>query len=273
MGFPLFSRQINISYLKRKRIKLPLLILFFNTLLAVLMREAGFLQAQPITSGISEPASDSVISGVVTVVGTAVSEDYLRYELAFRPEGGTDADWVVFAEGAQPVVNGTLAIWDTTVGREINAPVWPDGRYRLRLRVVRTDFNYSEYFVTNLTVANNATPTPTPVVTPTLTVAGAAPQPRATQPFLQLTPIPSLTPFPTLTPLPLPVADPIVETAEATAEPRGLLGQLSQVNTAQFGRAFWQGAVLAAYAFAALFVYLLLRAVLRFLWRRIWRRI
>ena len=48
------------------------------------------------------------------------------------------------------MLNGPLAIWDTTVGREINAPVWPDGRYRLRLRVVRTDYNYDEYFVTDL---------------------------------------------------------------------------------------------------------------------------
>ncbi|MCA9960989.1 MAG: hypothetical protein KC443_18240, partial [Anaerolineales bacterium] len=117
-------------------------------------------QSQPGANGITQPTSGAAVSGVVTVTGTAVDPNYLRYELAFRAESGTAGDWVVFAEGDQPIQNGILAIWDTTIGRNVNAPVWPDGRYQLRLRVVRTDYNYSEYFVTGLIISNSGTPTP-----------------------------------------------------------------------------------------------------------------
>ena len=71
---------------------------------------------------------------------------------------------MVFAEGDRPVVNGSLAIWDTTVGYPSN-PVFPDGVYHLRLRVVRQDYNYDEYFVNNLVVSNAMTPTPTETAT------------------------------------------------------------------------------------------------------------
>lgn len=228
-------------------------------------------------NGITQPVAGSVLAGVVTVTGTAVDPNYLRYELAFRALDtavGTEATWIVFAEGDQPVVNGTLAVWDTTVGRAINAPVFPDGRYQLRLRVVRTDYNYTEYIITDLQIANSvATPTPTGTATP---ATNATPSAGGTPLFLQLTPIPSLTPFPTPTSLPMPVNDPTLAPEGATAvsdEAGGLLGQLATIDTGRIGRAFWGGVRLAAYAFGLFCVYLLLRAVGRWLWRVLWQQV
>lgn len=229
------------------------------------------LWAQAAAPGIREPAAGDTLSGTVVVRGTADDPAYLRYELAFRPESGSDADWIVFAEGDQPVRDGTLAVWDTTVGRSAGAPVWPDGRYRLRLRVVRTDYNYSEYFVTDLAIRNDGTPTPTPTITATVTAG--APGAAQTPAFTVLTPIPSLTPFPTVTPLPTaerPSAGAAGETPVSPDDPGGLLGQLAQAETSRLTAAFWLGVRLTGWLFAALLLYLLLRAAGRWLWRRAW---
>ncbi|MBE2197989.1 MAG: hypothetical protein IAE79_05215 [Anaerolinea sp.] len=271
---------------KRNSVKLPALLL----LLICLLSGAGvwlsgtaqgrtLAQPQSGTNGITEPASGETIAGVVVVVGTAVDPNYLRYELAFRPEAGAAADWIVFAEGEQRVVNGRLAIWDTTVGRSANAPVWPDGRYQLRLRVVRADYNYSEYFVTGLIISNDGTPTPT--ATPTITGTAVAPvtpvvgTPANGAPaFAPLTPIPSLTPFPTPTPLPLPLNEEgLGGVAAAPDAPRGLFGQVQQVDASPLARAFWQGVRITAYLFLALLLYLIVRAIGRWLWQFAWRKL
>lgn len=232
-------------------------------------------QPQSGSNGITQPVSGASISGVVTVTGTAVDPNYLRYELAFRSEAGTSAEWIVFAEGDQPIRNGILAIWDTTVGRNVNAPVWPDGRYQLRLRVVRTDYNYDEYFVTGLTISNSGTPTPTPTITGTMTVpATTVAQPAGTSAFAPLTPIPSLTPFPTPTSFPTPVNASVVdeETGVQAQTPRGLVGQLEQVDVTPLTRAFWQGTRVTIYLFVALALYVVLRAVGRWLWQLFWHK-
>ncbi|MCB8919957.1 MAG: hypothetical protein H6662_00105 [Ardenticatenaceae bacterium] len=256
---------------KRKRSKLPALAFSLMGLLAIWRLTLLTAYAQESGSGIISPASGDTISGVVEVMGTAVHPNFLRYELAFRPELGSDTDWVVFAEGEQPVVNAPLAIWDTTVGRDINAPVWPDGRYQLRLRVVRTDYNYDEYYVTGLTISNEGTPTPTPTITPTVTLEGeSAVQSTAT--FYQLTPIPSLTPFPTPTALPTPQNELAGDGAVSDDTSRGLVGQLEQVDPSPLGHAFWQGAKWAVYLFIALLIYLLLRGIGRLIWRWLWQK-
>ena len=88
------------------------------------------ISAQQPGNGITEPAAGDTIAGVVVVQGTATDANWLRYELAFRPELASNDDWIVFAEGDQPIVAGTLAIWDTTVGRDNGTPIFPDGSYR-----------------------------------------------------------------------------------------------------------------------------------------------
>ncbi|MEZ4590335.1 MAG: hypothetical protein R3D55_04235 [Chloroflexota bacterium] len=231
-------------------------------------------------SGITQPANGDTLSGVVEVVGTAVHPNYLRFELAFLRQDLPGAEWIVFAEGSQPVSNGVLAVWNTTVGRDIGSPIFPDGRYQLRLRVVKTDFNYDEYFVTDLTIQNEGpTPTPTPdetAVALTATAAAIPAQPTGStssgeSSFQQPTPLPSLTPFPTPTPPPTVVGGtPAVPPIGSDGADGGLIGQLEAVQTDRVGSAFWWGMRVTAVLFLAAALYLLLRWAIRRLWHFYW---
>jgi hypothetical protein len=275
-----FLLMVNSSYLKRKEDKIPTkaslfgLALTFVGLLAFWQAVAVSAQSN---SGIVTPASGETIAGVVEVRGTAVHPNYLRYELAFLQQNVPGAEWIVFAEGAEPVTNGTLAVWNTMVGRDIGAPVFPDGRYQLRLRVVKTDFNYDEYFVTDLIIQNEGpTPIPTPdetAVALTATVSAIPAQPTGStgSSFQQPTPLPSLTPFPTLTPPPTVVGGaPAAPPTGGSDSEGGLLGQLESLETSQVGNAFWLGMRITAVLFLAAAAYLLLRWIIRYLWRFYW---
>lgn len=256
----------------------------FLSLVSTLLIGLGILfdpvQAQA-QNGFTAPVEGDVLTGIVIVQGTATDGSFLRYELAFRHETGSNSDWIVFAQGDQPVINGTLAVWDTTVGSSTNR-VFPDGRYQLRLRVVRQDFNYDEYFVSNLTIANDSsTPTPTPTLTTTVEAAGATPAgaetalPQLTQQAPDV--LPSLTPFPTPSPQATPVNEPLGPGsdggAETTEERQGVFEQISGIDTSQFGSAFWQGVKFVAVIFGLLAAYLLLRGVFRRLWRLVSNRL
>jgi hypothetical protein len=267
--------MVNGAYLKRNRRALPAILQTALVLLtlAILTMETAVLPIQAQSeNGITEPAAGSEVSGIVTIVGTAVHPDYLRYELAFRNVSNPAADWIVFAGGSEPVVNGPLAIWDTTVGREIGAPVFPDDRYQLRLRVVKTDYNYDEYFVGDLLIVNDE-PTPTPTAEGQEAGSQAVPATlAATAVFQPAQPLPSLTPFPTSTPLPGPVETvvaPIVG-GEGEGTSGGLFGQLATIDAGRFGRAFWLGIGVTGFLFGLLALYLLVRAIGRRLWQWYW---
>jgi hypothetical protein len=270
------------SYLKRKRDNTPLNVQLYWLALTIAWLFVGCavpIAAAQTTSGITQPASGDTISGVIEVRGTAVHPNYLRYELAFLQQNVPGAEWIVFAEGAEPVTDGILAVWDTTVGRGIGSPVFPDGRYQLRLRVVKTDFNYDEYFVTDLVIQNEGpTPTPTPdetAVALTATVAAAPAQPAGSSDssFQQPTPLPSLTPFPSTTPPPTVVgATPVAPQTDGSTGEGGLIGQLEAVETSQVGDAFWLGIRLTGGLFLAAGLYLLLRWAGRRLWYLYWTK-
>jgi hypothetical protein len=124
-------------------------------------------------SGITEPKPGSTVAGVVQIKGTAVHPQFQRYELYFSPEPVTNSSWVFIGEAHRtPVVNGVLGAWDS---RSV-----PDGRYSLRLRVVRRDGNYDEFFSRHLLVSNTrptATYTPEVTETPTRTPTPLPPTP------------------------------------------------------------------------------------------------
>jgi hypothetical protein len=252
--------------------------LFVSSLLISVLICFGFLfspAAAQSQNGLTQPVPGDVLSGIVIVQGTATDSSFLRYELAFLRESGSNNDWIVFAQGDQPVVGGTLAVWDTSVGSASNR-VFPDGRYQLRLRIVRQDFNYDEYFVINLTIANDSgTPTATPTLTTTVTAESTTPEavetnlPQLTQPAPDV--LPSLTPFPTPSPQATPVNESLGPGSGGNeAEPgerQGVFERIGGIDISQFGQAFWQGVRIIALAFAALFTYLLLRSLFRRLWR------
>jgi hypothetical protein len=140
---------------------------------------APSLQGQDIAQ-ITSPTEGQAISGLVTISGSADHPDFDRWELAYGPDPNPSDAWQPFAEGKQPVLNGTIGTWNTGV--------IADGGYMLRLRVIRKDSNYSEAFIRGLQVSNSApigTPTSIPPAAtfpaeqPTFTAVEAA-QPIAT---------------------------------------------------------------------------------------------
>ncbi len=116
-------------------------------------------QAAPQSQGqaiaqIASPAEGQTLTGLVAVSGSADHPEFARWELAYGPDPNPNDAWQPFATGDQPILNGTIGTWNTGV--------IADGRYALRLRVIRADSNYDEAFVRGLQVSNSA-----PVGTPT----------------------------------------------------------------------------------------------------------
>lgn len=251
---------------------LPKAILFFIVALAAWYVRDVKVYAQA-GNGIAEPADGETVSGIVVVQGTADHPRFLRYELAFLQESRPGTDWIVFAQGDQPVLSDTLAVWDTTVGLPAS-PVFPDGQYRLRLRVVREDYNYDEFFVSQLTVSNlTATPSPTATLTTTTRLTPTLPSAEELEATRRASTgtLPTLTPFPTPSPPPTPAGG-ALGAADADGDededaPGGLFARFAAIETSRFGRAFWFGVTAVLYVFAALALYVLLRGAWRWLRR------
>jgi hypothetical protein len=139
--------------------------------------------------GISYPPETETLRALVSIQGTANHPDFWKYELAAAPFGTQNFFDLAGAEA--PVIAGVLGQWDT---RAV-----PDGPYTLRLRVVRRDGNYDEYFVVRVQVANaGPPPTPTGQVTPTPTVT-PTPKPATATPVVLTPQIPTPTPAPSAT--------------------------------------------------------------------------
>ena len=118
-------------------------------------------------SGISSPEQGGSVSGPVPIMGTATGSPFARYELSFKESSRGDEAYSYFGGETRQVVNGQLGVWHT----DVLAP----GTYTLRLRVVRPDGNYGEFFVHNISVRQDPitptpdepTSTPIPIDTPT----------------------------------------------------------------------------------------------------------
>ena len=122
-------------------------------------------------NGIFIPTSDAVVQGTVPIQGVAQDAAFRKWQLDLLINGDEkQANFVAVSEKMQ-TERGLLTNLDTTR--------FPNGNYRLRLRVVHKGLNYDEYF-TPLTINNpNApaeldvpsaldapAPTPTPISTP-----------------------------------------------------------------------------------------------------------
>ena len=109
---------------------------------------------------ITSPRDNDVVRGLLVIKGTATHPNFWKYEIHYALEPTNQ--WVVLGVHETQVVDGRLEVWDTTQV--------PDGSYSLRLRVVRKDGNYDEYYVRQISVANaQPTETPTPAESPTPT--------------------------------------------------------------------------------------------------------
>lgn len=127
-------------------------------------------------AGISSPAPGAAIVGDVPIIGSAVIDSFQKYELHYKQEPSGDDAYIYFTGGTTPIVGGQLGVWA--------AGGLPPGNYSIRLRVVKQDGNYAEYYSPNLSV-NQTAPSPTPTETPSET-----PTPTATfTPAAQPTPV------------------------------------------------------------------------------------
>ena len=131
-----------------------------------LFQSAGVLaaprqQGQDI-GNITDPSSNAIVQGAVQIIGSADHPAFQFYIIEFSPEPVTGNQWQIIGNIHEtPVINGVLENWDTTI--------IPDGSYTLRLRVVRLDGNYTEFFSQQVVVGNaQPAPTDTPAPTPTL---------------------------------------------------------------------------------------------------------
>jgi hypothetical protein len=179
----------------------PKYLLLLILLLLWLLPFAGTLFAQGEDLGIiTSPTDHETVSGLVEIRGSAdhPSFEFYKIEYALEPVGD---QWPLIGDTLhnEPVLDGLLATWDTTG--------LPDGSYTLRLRVVRTDANYTEAFAQHVVVSNSQPP-------PTLTPLPAPPPNEAT--LTAATPAEIGSPTATRTPLPptptILVDQPVVDT-------------------------------------------------------------
>jgi hypothetical protein len=187
----------------QRHVLLILLVLFL-----VAIPLAGGMAAPPsgplaqVLGQITSPRDRATVRGLVPVEGSATHPQFQKYELHYGPEPNPNDQWtpVVGSPFTVPVVQGRLALWDTTI--------IPDGLYSLRLRLVRADGNYDEYFVRGIQLANSKpTETPTPEMSPTPVGPTDTPTPTPTVVIgvptqSSPTPRPSTTPLPTAPPSP-----------------------------------------------------------------------
>lgn len=198
---------------------------------------------------ITSPRDRAVVRGKVSIRGTATHPEFWKYEVAYGPEPNPGDQWILIgAVHETQVVDNVLETWDTTLV--------PDGNYSLRLRVVRRDGNYQEYFVRGIAVANTLpTDTPTPEVTPTPT---DTPTPLPPTPTIVI----ELPVLPSPTPRPLPTAVPVVQPTSTPAS------SFFNIKLPDLGEAFCQGAGAAAFLFLLVGLLALLRRLFSLLLHR-----
>jgi hypothetical protein len=135
--------------------------------------QAASSPTSPSVSGISVPENGAIVGGTVLVTGTTTAS----WTLSFSYTENAAETWFPLAQSDQPVLNGSLATWDTSS--------LTDGFYLLRLSVLASDAKQDfvvRVRVNNYTSLATAPPTftatlpliDTPVVTITPTNFSAA---------------------------------------------------------------------------------------------------
>jgi serine protease Do len=97
---------------------------------------SGARAGQQSSNGIYSPAADATVSGVVAVQGIAVHPEFWKWQVDLLLEGTRET---YLGSGAYSVpAPADLLLLDTAQ--------YPNGSHVLRLRVVRKDGNYDEFF-------------------------------------------------------------------------------------------------------------------------------
>jgi hypothetical protein len=234
------------------------LALTFLTALTVtgLLLSLGLLvvSAAPAQQGaigvITSPKPGTAVRGSVSIEGTATHADFWKYEVHYG-RGASPSGWVLIGDvHTTSVTNGRLEVWNTGLV--------PDGVYTLRVRVVRKDGNYEDFFARDIRVANT-TPTDTP--TPSETATPLAP---ATATPLPASPTVLIDQPKRETPSPSPSATRPAAMATATSVP------LPDVSGTTVAGWLWSGAKIVLYGFAVLAVLVIARVILGWIARGIY---
>ena len=168
---------------------------------------------------ITSPQDRDVVRDLLVIKGTATTPNFWKYEIHYAPEPNPTDQWMLVGDVHEAqVTDGRLETWDTSLVS--------DGTYSLRLRVVRGDGNYAEYYVRQISVVN-AQPTETPTATPT---------PLATRTPLPPTPTVIIEQPPTSTPRPTSTPGP------AGVTPESQTGTGLSITTQGLGKALLYGA-------------------------------
>lgn len=153
---------------------------------------------QDLQAIINSPVPGQQVSGLVDIIGSATSTDFLRYELSYAsdpspsdPNPPPDG-WVLFASVDFVLTNAAIGLWD--------AGVLPEGTYAVRLQLFNSaNAVAAESHVRGL--VRGAPPTPEPEATPT----GVPPAPTfeeesvaPAQPTFIIEQPPTATPLPTV---------------------------------------------------------------------------
>lgn len=158
--------------------------------LVLLLIAAQWRQGDASPVAISSPAANELVRGMVTVTGRMDFAAFVSARLEFGYATNPTDTWFIIRTLSQPVVDSTLAAWDTTS--------ITDGSYVLRLRVTFEDGTFQEASVP-VQIGNDLLLTPTPEPGPT-------PEPETAllpTPFLlAASPTPTDVPRPTPTALP-----------------------------------------------------------------------
>jgi hypothetical protein len=236
----------------RKAVAFCLFLLFLGVFWVVVIEAAPGRSPQRQEPGavITSPRDRAVVRDKVSIQGTATHPEFWKYEVAYGPEPNPDDQWTLIgAVHENQVADNVLETWDTTL--------LPDGNYSLRLRVVRRDGNYQEYFVRQISVANTQ-PTDTPLppeVTPTPT---NTPTPLPPTPTIVI----ELPILPSPTPLPLATVAPVIRPTPTSAP------SFFNINVPDLGGACCWGAGAAAFAFLLVGFLTLLRRLFSLVFRR-----
>ncbi len=105
-------------------------------------------------NGISAPTNQSRVYGIVAIRGVADAPDFAAWQLDILLGGDENAPVMISRRKTSASVDDVLAKLDT---RTV-----PDGQHRLRLRVIKTNGQYDEFFVTFTIDNTSAPPAPPP---------------------------------------------------------------------------------------------------------------
>lgn len=161
---------------------------FFQAFHAFLL----ILALQQGGAAISAPLTGDILSGQVSILGTADAPNFASAELAFSYASDPTGTWFLIQSLSQPAQDSLLAAWDTT---QIS-----DGEYSLRLRIYSQDGSFQDFTVAGLIVQNAAPPaTATPTLAPALEPTPAPPP--ATEESIFIAPAAEESSLPTAAPV------------------------------------------------------------------------